>query len=102
MVKYKEIFLFSGIGNFLSIAKNIKDIEFDSSETSISYFVFALFKYFTSLFSAILLVILYNSDIVNLKLGEASEQNAIRLLATLGGFSQNIVPNIFKKFEEKI
>ena len=68
----------------------------------ISYFIFAFFKYLTSLFSAILLVFLYNSNIVNIKIEGTSEEYVIRLLATLGGFSENIVPNIFEKFGEKI
>ena len=102
ITEYKSIFIFAGIGNFLSTSKNIKNIEFDTSEMKISYFIFAFFKYLTSLFSAILLVFLYNSNIVNIKIEGTSEEYVIRLLATLGGFSENIVPNIFEKFGEKI
>lgn len=99
---YKEIFIFAGIGNFLSTAKNIKTIEFNTSEEIISYTIFAIFKYLTSLFSAVLLIVLYNSNIINLKIDGASREYIVRLLATLGGFSQNIVPNIFEKLEKKI
>lgn len=102
IIEYKSIFIFAGIGNFLSTSKNIKNIEFDSSEMKTSYFIFAFFKYLTSLFSAILLVFLYNSNIINIKIEGTSEEYVIRLLATLGGFSENIVPNIFEKFGEKI
>lgn len=102
IIEYKNVFIFAGIGNFLSTSKNIKNIEFDTSETKLAYAIFAFFKYLTSLFSAILLVFLYNSDIINIKIGMDSKEYIIRLLATLGGFSENIIPNIFEKFEEKV
>lgn len=102
IMEYKSIFIFAGIGNFLSTSKNIQNIVFDSAEMKKSYFIFAFFKYLTSLFSAILLVFLYNSNIVNIKIEGTSEEYVIRLLATLGGFSENIVPNIFEKISQKL
>ncbi|WP_143403916.1 hypothetical protein [Fusobacterium polymorphum] len=66
-----------------------------------SYFIFALFRYIYSLFSAILLVFLYKSNIINIKLNGTSEEKFIILLATLGGFSAKLIPNIFEKYGEK-
>lgn len=102
IIEYKSIFIFAGVGNFLSTSKNIKNIEFDTSEMKTSYFIFAFFKYLTSLCSATLLIFLYKSNIINIKLPGTSEQYIIRLLAVIGGFSENIVPNIFEKINKKI
>lgn len=92
---------FASIGCFLSIASNIKDIEFDTDEMIKSYFIFAIFKYIYSLFSAILLIFLYRSKIINIRLENIDEENFIMLLAVLGGFSAKIIPNIFEKYGKK-
>lgn len=102
ILEYKSIIIFSGIGNFLSVSKNIKKIEFDTGETQTIYIFFSFFKYLTSLFSAILLVFLYNSNIINFKIQGSSTEAVIRILSVLGGFFENIVPNIFEKINNKI
>ncbi|WP_270466120.1 MULTISPECIES: hypothetical protein [Fusobacterium] len=102
-IKFKRelVFTFASIGCFISISTNINDIEFNTEEMVKSYFIFALFRYIHSLFSAILLVFLYKSNIINIKLNGTSEEKFIILLATLGGFSAKLIPNIFEKYGEK-
>lgn len=101
--KFKDEFIltFASIGCFIAISTNIKDIEFNTEEMVKSYFIFAVFRYIHSLFSAILVVFLYRSNIINIKLEGITEDKFIILLATLGGFSAKLVPNIFEKYGEK-
>lgn len=100
--KYRYIILFSGIGSFLSISININSIEFNTSETPIFYFCFAFFKYLHSIFSSILLILLYKSKIINIEINTSSEDMLFIILATLGGFSGKLIPNIFDKISRKL
>lgn len=98
----KVLIIFSGIGSFLSISKNIDKIEFNSSETTRSYFIFAVFKYINSGFCSLMLIILYKSKLINIKFENVDEGLFLGILATLGSFSEGLIPNIFDKLAKKI
>lgn len=100
--KYKTVFLFVGMGSFLSISKNIKNIEFETTEMIKSYFIFAFFKYLHSLFSGTLLIFLCNGNIVNIRIEGASQEAFVRTLAVIGSFSESLVPNIFDNLGKNI
>lgn len=97
LLKYNSLIIFSGIGNFLSISKNIDKIEFDSRETLMSYFIFAFFKYIHSSLSSILLIILYRSNLINLEVKNVNSDLFLKILVTIGSFCESLVPNIFDK-----
>lgn len=97
-----KIFIFTGIGSFLSISKNINKIQFESSENVKFYFGFAFFKYLFALFSAEILIILYESKIINIKVETSSPQLFLNILIILGSFSETLIPNIFGKLEKKV
>lgn len=98
----KILIIFSGVGSFLSISKNIDKIEFNTSETVWSYFIFAFFKYINSLFCSIMLIILYKSELINIEFKVEDKELLMKVLATLGSFSEGLIPNIFDKLAGKI
>ncbi|MGL5796651.1 MAG: hypothetical protein ACRCYT_00450 [Cetobacterium sp.] len=100
--KHKILIIFSGIGSFLSISKNIDKIEFNTSETVWSYFIFSSFKYVNSLFCSIMLILLYTSKLINIEFKAQNEELFMMILATLGSFSEGLIPNIFDKLSGKI
>lgn len=101
-LNYSYIFLFSGIGSFLSISRQLNKIEFNTSETTIFYFGFAIFKYLYSLFSSIILILLYKSNILNIEFKSNNENFFLIILVLLGSFCESLIPNIFEKLGEKI
>ena len=103
--KYKYLPLFSAIGNYISVAHRINKIEFNSHETPRFYFFFSFFKYITSLVSSLMLIIFYDSKIINIQLGttETNYTNTIvPLLSAIGGYAEVLVPNIFESISKKI
>ena len=97
-----KIICFSSMGCFLSVSTTLKDIEFDTEETVTSYSIFSFFKLATSIFSSILLIRLYKCNLLNKELMAVFGEGIIFILAALGGFSSKLVPDIFKKYEQKI
>lgn len=97
----KKLIIFSGIGNFLSISKNLKKIEFDSSETPISYFVFAFFKFLNSSVCSVMMIILYKSNLINITFEGKEKGLFLIILAVLGGFSESLIPNIFENLAKQ-
>lgn len=96
-----DLILFSSIGSFILNFKNINKIEFDSSEVVSSYILFSILKYCQSIICSYLLVYLYKSKIINITT-TVEKDKFINILYILGSFSENLVPNIFSKFESKI
>lgn len=96
----KDLILYSFLGNFISIFKNINKIEFQSAEEFKSYIIFAALKYFQAIICSYLLVYLWESKIITIQLGENSSSSK-NVFYILGAFSENLVPNIFSKFEDK-
>lgn len=100
--KYLFLILFFGIGNFISISKNISKVEFDSSDNIRLYILFSFLKFLYSSFCGGLLIVLYKSNLINVTVHASNDKLFIYILAILGSFSENLIPNIFEKFTEKI
>ncbi len=98
----KLLIIFSGVGSFLSISKNIDKIEFNTNETVWSYFIFAFFKYINSLFCSIMLIVLYKSELINIEFKVKNNDLLEGILSVLGSFSEGLIPNIFDKLAGKI
>lgn len=97
-----KFILFLTIGNYLSISNNIKKVEFNSSETTLFYFLFAVFKYFASVGSALILIVLYNSNIININVESDNYELVLSILAAVGGYAEALVPNIFENISKTI
>lgn len=98
--KYKYLVLFATIGNYISVSHNLNKIEFYTHETFGFYILFSIFKYITSIFSAILLLLLYISGVINIKLNILNETQLIAILSTIGGYAEVMIPNIFEKMSK--
>lgn len=101
--KYLKIAMFGSIGGFISLNIRLKKIKFDISDSTISYIVVSLYKVMFSMLTSIIVYFLIEGDfILGIAKNETSNQMYfLYIVSTLAGFSESLLPNIFKGIEEK-
>lgn len=99
--KYIKIATFGAIGGFISLNIKLSDMKFEVSESTWSYIIVSIYKVVFSMLTAIISYFLIESDIILSVLKNDSTDNMylVYTVATLAGFSESLLPNIFKSIE---
>ena len=97
------IMTYASIGGFLSIAKNIKKIQIDSSDFGIFQIIYGVSRILISMFSGLIIYLLIKSEMILPFINNVDNISIIYLFAVVAGFSENWIPDLLKKLEtEKI
>lgn len=99
-MKYVKIATFGSFGGFIALNVKLKDIKFDISESTLSYIMVSLYKLVFSMISSIISYFFIESELILSAIKNNS--NSIYLIytiATLAGFSESLLPSIFKNLE---
>lgn len=100
---YIKIATFGAIGGFISLNMKLENIKFEISESTISYIIVSMYKVIFSMLTSIICYFLIQSELI---LGIIKNNNSNNLyfiysISTLAGFSESLLPNIFKSIENK-
>jgi hypothetical protein len=90
---------FGSIGGFFSVSYKMKDFEIDIDESEKIYYVNALIRICISIFAGI---VIFSAIKAKLILGNLIDDSNMFILYTIcvaAGFSEQLIPNIFKKIE---
>lgn len=101
---FVKIAMFGSLGGFISLNVRLKKIEFEIFENIWHYFLVSLYKLAFAMVSSIISYFLIESDLILSAFKNGSE-NYIYLeymVATLAGFSESLLPNIFSSFEKEV
>ena len=99
--KYVKIATCGSFGGFIALNIKLKDIKFDISESTISYILISIYKLVFAMISSIISYFFIESELI-LSVIKNNIPNSIYLIytiATLAGFSESLLPNIFKNLE---
>lgn len=99
--KYIKIATFGAIGGFISLNIKLKDMKFEISESTISYIIVSIYKVVFAMLTAIISYFLIESDLIlsSIKNSSTNYLYLVYTIATLAGFSESLLPNIFKNIE---
>ncbi len=92
---------YASIGGFLSVAKDIKKVQIESSEFGWFQFFYGSIRILTTMFSGLIVYILIQSKLIFPVLMENGNGYAIAIIAFLSGFSETFLPNLLKQVENK-
>lgn len=101
---YISIATFGSIGGFISLNLRLNAIEFDETENTFSYVVISIYKFVFALLVALISFFLIESDLI-LTAVVQNNHNSMFLkytIASLAGFSESLLPNIFLGLENQI
>lgn len=99
-MKYLNIIIFGAFGGFVSLNTRLEKIEFTIYERTWSYILVSIYKITFACVSSIIVYFLIESDMVLSALKDS--QGIIYIAATLAGFSESLLPNIFSGIEKDI
>lgn len=99
-MKYLNIMIFGSFGGFISLNTRLEKIEFSLYERTWSYILVSIYKITFACISSIIVYFLIESDMVLSALKDS--QGIIYIAATLAGFSESLLPNIFSGIEKDI
>lgn len=99
--KYIKIAAFGAIGGFISLNIKLKDMKFEISESTISYIIVSIYKVVFAMLSAIISYFLIESDLIlsSIKNSSTNHLYLVYTIATIAGFSESLLPNMFKNVE---
>lgn len=102
-IKYFKIATFGAIGGFISLNIKLEEIKFEISESKASYIIVSIYKVMFSMLTSIVSYFLIESELVLgvIKSNSSNSLYFIYAIATLAGFSESLLPNIFKSIENK-
>ena len=100
-IKYIKISTFGSFGGYVALNVKLKDVKFEVSESTLSYIIVSLYKLVFAMISSIISYFLIESDMILSVLKNNSSDNLylIYAIATVAGFSESLLPNIFKNLE---
>jgi hypothetical protein len=100
-IKYVKVATFGAIGGFISLNLKLQKIKFKISESTISYIIISIYKVAFSMLTSIVCYFLIESELLLGIIKNTTSQNNyfIYAIATLAGFSESLLPNIFKNME---
>ncbi|MBY6929901.1 hypothetical protein [Clostridium botulinum] len=101
-IKYIKISTFGSFGGYIALNVKLKDVKFEVSESTVSYIIVSIYKLVFAMISSIISYFFIESDIILSVLKNNSSDNIylIYTIATLAGFSESFLPNIFKNIEK--
>ena len=99
-IKYLYICMFGAFGGFISLNTRLEKIEFRLYEGTLSYILVSIFKLSFSCVSSIIVYFLIESDLILSTF--KNSPGIIYIAATLAGFSESLLPNIFSGLEKDI
>lgn len=99
--KYIKIATFGAIGGFISLNIKLKDMKFEVSESTISYIIVSVYKVVFAMLTASISYFLIEADLIlsSIKSSSGNYLYLVYTIATLSGFSESLLPNIFKNIE---
>lgn len=102
--KFIRIATFGAIGGFISLNIRLNEIKFEISDSTISYIVVSLYKVIFSMLASIIVFFLIESDLILgiIKTKSSNQLYFLYVISTLAGFSESLLPNIFKGIEDKV
>ena len=92
--------MFGAFGGFISLNTRLEKIEFRLYEGTLSYILVSIFKLSFSCVSSIIVYFLIESDLILSTF--KNSPGIIYIAATLAGFSESLLPNIFSGLEKDI
>lgn len=96
-MQYISIALFGAFGGFISLNYRLEKVNFCISEGTLSYIVVSVYKMAFACISSIIFYLLIQSDII---LSAVKQSDGVAyVIATIAGFSERLLPNIFAKIE---
>lgn len=96
-MQYISIALFGAFGGFISLNYRLEKVNFCISEGTFSYIVVSVYKMAFACISSIIFYLLIQSDII---LSAVKQSDGVAyVIATIAGFSERLLPNIFAKIE---
>ncbi len=95
------IMAYASIGGFLSVAKDIKKIQIDSTDFGWFQVVYGAVRIIISMFSGLIVYVLIKSEIILPTLTINDNVFVICLFAIAAGFSESMIPNLLKKVEKE-
>ena len=101
-MKYIKIATFGSFGGFIALNVKLNDIKFDISESTISYITVSIYKLVFAMISSIISYFFIESELI-LSVIKNNNTNSLYLIytiATLAGFSESLLPNMFKNIEK--
>lgn len=99
-IKYLNIMIFGAFGGFISLNTRLEKIEFSLYEGTWSYILVSIYKITFACISSIIVYFLIESDMILSAL--KASQGIVYISATLAGFSESLLPNIFSGIEKDI
>lgn len=101
--KFIRVATFGAIGGFISLNIRLKEVQFEISDSTISYIFVSIYKVIFSMLASIIVFFLIESDFILgfIKAESSNQLYFIYVISTLAGFSESLLPNIFKSIEEK-
>lgn len=100
ILKILKLIMFGAFGGFISLNSRLEKIEFNLNEGTLSYILVSIYKIAFSCVSSIIVYFLIDSDMI---LSPLKEVHGITYIAaTLAGFSESLLPNIFCGIEKDI
>lgn len=99
-IKFLRIIVFGAFGGFVSLNTRMKKIEFNLYETTLSYVLVSLYKIVFACVSSIIVCFLIEADLILSALKSAP--GVTYIAATLAGFSESLIPNIFSGMEKEV
>ena len=102
--KFIRIATFGAIGGFISLNIRLNEIKFEISDSTISYIFVSLYKVIFSMLASIIVFFLIESDFILgiIKTESSNQLYFLYVISTLAGFSESLLPNIFKGIEDKV
>lgn len=90
---------YASVGGFLSVAKDINQIEVTSTEFGRYQMVYGGIRILIAMFSGLIVYVAIESKMVLPQLADADNFYIPCILAIAAGFSESLVPNLLKKVE---
>lgn len=99
-----KIAMFGSLGGFISLNIRLKKVEFEIAEKTFSYVLVSIYKLAFAMVSSIISYFLIESELIfsALKYGSTNYLYLEYIVATVAGFSESLLPNIFSNFEKEI
>ena len=95
------IMTYASIGGFISVAKNIKKINIDSSAFGWYQFAYGTTRILIAMFSGLIMFVLIKSELILSVFNNTDNIYVVYLLAIVAGFSESFIPNLLTKIENK-
>lgn len=93
------VITYSSIGGFLSVARNIRSIQIDSTDFGWFQFMYGTLRILISMFSGLIIYVLIKSGLLLPQLNLQENIFITYTIAVIAGFSETLVPNLLTKIE---